>query len=87
MTPIGLEEMKEKTDGYFLKTKLACPDHIQKDDVLHKFNCKILEDTVMSRPIMPTTHYYFHIKSDDESLKKYEKKRTCNCLTICRSNL
>ncbi len=72
--------MKKIIDGYFLKTKLQYPDHVQKDDVLHKHDCELIKDTVMNRPEMPTNHKYFHIKSgDEESLKKYAERRTCRC--------
>ena len=80
-----IEQMKEISDGYFLRTKLQNPVHVQKDDVLHKYDCKVIKETVMynhTHPLtkMPTNHKYFHIKSsDEEGLKKYAEKRTCRC--------
>ena len=75
-----IEQMKGIDNGYLLKTKLQNPDHIQKDDVLHKFNCKLLIERVKSRAIMPKNNQYFHIESSDQhSLKLYSKHKTCNC--------
>lgn len=64
----------------FFKNKLTFSEHVQADDVLHKFDCKMLKDKVMSMAIIPTNNKYFHIKSnDEENLKKYAVKKTYRC--------
>lgn len=74
----SMEQMRKITDGCFLVTKLKSLMHIQKDDVIHKFNCDTL-DSVKTRLKLPKNKIYFHIKPNEESLKKYECHKTCRC--------
>ena len=75
------KQLSDIPDGdYILLTKLTYPDHIQKDDRLHKSTCSTLNPVKIDDGEMPTNKHYYHIESADKgTLDKYKNYRCTKC--------